>query len=41
MGLYDGKVIYDGPADNPQALVQPDEEELYPEELLLKGGGKR
>ena len=39
--LYDGKVIYDGPADNPQALVQPDEEELYPEELLLKGGGKR
>ncbi len=25
--LQDGKIIYDGPADDPQALVQPKEED--------------
>ena len=38
--LYDGKIIYDGPSDDPQALVQPYEEEHFSEDVILKGGGK-
>ena len=31
--LADGRIIYDGPADRPEAVVQPDEAPLAAEEV--------